>query len=198
MPRARGAASRAVWAVAVGAVLAAGAAGCSGDEDPPASRTSTTSMTSGASATTSASPTTSSPTIDLPPEATKHTEEGAQAFAQYYWEQVSEMLVTNDASTVKAMNSPACSACSAFTDIAKKRKAEGVHSEERSYRIKIVRTVTGGEDKYTISVAGEEVPVKNVNDAGEVVKTSDPGVFSWATTVTWSSSWLVESVKAER
>ncbi|MDR6864447.1 DUF6318 family protein [Phycicoccus sp. 3266] len=133
----------------------------------------------------------------LPPEATKHTEAGAMAFARFYWEQASQSLVTNDASVVRAMGADECSECTAVEGISSKQEADGVHSDKASYDIKIVRRVEGSKDQYVISVAGREIPVKKLDKSGKVLRTTQAGTFSWATTVEWRVGWQVTNFQKE-
>jgi hypothetical protein len=186
-------------------VSALGLAACNGGDDRPTttttSSTTSSSSTTSTSSTTTASPsTTTSATIDpakLPPEATKQSEAGAQAFAKFYWQQAAESLVTNDASLVSAMAVPECKECGAFQRIVAKQRADGVHSKSSSYRIELVRTVDGSGAQYIISVAGKEVPVEKVDASGKVTSTSQPGLFSWATSVAWDGGWRVVKFQKE-
>ena len=184
------------------AVVVAGSlalAGCSGGGEDPPPTTSSTSSSSSTSSTPSA--TTQSPsgtkTVALPPEATKHTEAGAMAFARYYWAQASQSLVTNDASGIEAMSGDECSECAAVEAISRKQEADGVHSDKASYDIKIVRRVDGSRDRYVVSVAGNEVPVKKLDNTGRVLRTTQAGTFSWATTVEWRGRWQVTNFQKE-
>jgi hypothetical protein len=187
---------------AFAAVVVAGSlalAACTGGGDSPPSATSST--TSSSSSSTTSPTTTQSPsatkTVALPPEATKHTEAGAMAFARYYWEQASQSLVTNDASVLKAMGSDECSECTAVEEISSKQEADGVHSNKASYDIKIVRRVEGSKDRFVVSVAGREVPVQKLDRTGKVLRSTQAGTFSWATTVEWRSGWQVTNFQKE-
>ena len=186
---------------AFSAVVVAGSlalAACTGGGDSPPTTSSTTSSSSSAtsSPSTAQSPS-ATKTITLPPEATKHTEAGAKAFARYYWEQASQSLVTNDASVVGAMAGDECSECAAVVGISSKQQADGVHSNKASYVIKIVRRVDGSKDRYVVSVAGNEVPVKKLDKTGKVLRTTQAGTFSWATTVEWRGGWQVTNFQKE-
>jgi Family of unknown function (DUF6318) len=135
--------------------------------------------------------------VAIPPEATKRTEEGAKAFARFFWESASRTLVTNDAATVSALSASSCKPCKVFADIARGEAAKGIHSDKASYDIKIVRIVTGEPSHFTVSVAGDELPVNKVDRAGKVVERTKQGVFSWATEVAWRGRWMVTAFEAE-
>ncbi|NNM45430.1 DUF6318 family protein [Knoellia koreensis] len=191
--------------LAVGAVVAAvvGLTACNGDgADPPTTTTSgssTSSATSSTTTTTSPS-TTTAPTIDpasLPPEATQKTEAGAQAFAKFYWEQVGDSLASGDVRLLESLASPACEECTAVPRAIKKRATRGEHTDRSPIQVALVAVREGGADRVVVNVAGKELAVRYVNEADEVVETTKPGVFTWATSVAWDkTTWRVVGFEA--
>ncbi len=202
--------TRRVGFVVAGVLGGALVAGCSDGGSTPPGATSTSSgsssvTTSGTSSltpsTTSSSPSTtaspsSSATVAVPPAATKKTPEGAEAFARFYWEKASEVLVTNDATTVKSLSATDCSVCRAFSELADKQNATGHHAEKNPFQIKLVTWVETKQGRSVVEVAGNEIPVRTLNADGDVVSTSKAGVITWQTTMVWAENrWAVVDFK---
>ena len=104
------------------AVVVAGSlalAACTGGGESPPSATSST--TSSSSSSTTSSTTTQSPsatkTVALPPEATKHTEAGAKAFAKYFVSVLDDSQVSADPTALKAVSGEACKGCKVYIDM---------------------------------------------------------------------------------
>jgi hypothetical protein len=82
-------------------------AACSGDADPspPSSPTPTTPAT----AVPTSSPT---PTAPVMPQAAKtHTQAGAKAFVEYFWEVVDYAQATGDTAAIRALSVGGCTGC---------------------------------------------------------------------------------------
>ena len=79
---------------------------------------------------TTAPPTTAA--VAIPPEATKHTEEGAKAFVKYFVDQMSTSAYEADSSAVARLSSSSCKGCTTLIAFADDLKAKGHHVDRRS------------------------------------------------------------------
>ena len=104
--------------------------GCSGDADPAPAPPS-----SSAPSSPTASPT---PTPPVMPEAAKaHTEAGAKAFVEYFWEVVNYASTTGDTTQIRDLSLAECDGCDG-----------GASAIEKVYRRG--GTITGGRASLTV------------------------------------------------
>jgi hypothetical protein len=114
------------------------------------------------------------------------------AFARYYWEQVGEATVSGDPSVIERLSLPKCAECGAVPRAVRERKAKGQHAAKSSVQVKVVGVREGSGDDYSVNVGGNELSVNMVDSAGEVVETTQPGVFTWTTRLHWTGQqWRV-------
>ncbi|MEO5982400.1 MAG: DUF6318 family protein, partial [Pedococcus sp.] len=182
-------------AVVLGGALVAG---CSDGGDPPPSTTSTSSSTSSSTTSGPSSPSSSttssatsgtsssSSTVAVPAAASKKTPEGAEAFARFYWEEASKVLVTNDPTRVESLSATECAVCKAFGEVADKQIAQGHHAEKDPFQIKLATWTQTKQGRSVVEVAGNEIPVRTLNANGGTVRTSKAGVITWQTTMIWT------------
>ncbi|MDU0314427.1 DUF6318 family protein [Phycicoccus sp. M110.8] len=181
------------------AVVVAGSlalAACTGGGESPPSATSST--TSSSSSSTTSSTTTQSPsatkTVALPPEATKHTEAGAVAFAKYFLQVSSEAFVEGDGSTVRALSESSCTGCGAIARAADNEYADGLHPATARFvfRDSNVQPSSSG-DLRVIDVIGTERSVAMVDAAG-AEKRRTKAEPSWTrSTVRWTGrEWVMQ------
>jgi hypothetical protein len=171
-------------------------AGCSGDGDPPATSTTSSSTSSSSSTTTTPSSTTTSTTtspVKLPPEATKHTEKGAEAFVEFYLEQVNRAWTTPKAGVLPQLSESECISCKSFEKEAKDLVAKGHRyaSDPATYKS---FTAFGGAPKgrQYVRVIGTQHRVNIVDDKGKVVSTDPQKPIAVNAMTIWNGGrWLL-------
>jgi hypothetical protein len=187
---------------ALGVVGALALTGCNAGNKPAPSGTSSTSSPTSPGSTSSTSPrssttTTTAPRPSLPPEATKHTDEGAKAFASYYMEEVSESYSTLETTTLADLAADPCPGCAVLIQSIEDRKKSGEHVRKRTFSANL--THVGAKlagDKLQIDVAGSEEAVDVLDAKGVAVRKTTPGKVVFRTVVSWSGySWLMADVK---
>ncbi len=126
------------------ALAVGGLSGC-GDDEPDGSDTmtieprdpSSSTGSSGASSASSSSSSGSSSSStsakgdapEIPAEAKKHTDEGAVAFAEYYWTTVGEAWKTSDSRVLTEITDKECGACLELIDDVDANKAKGIKAD---------------------------------------------------------------------
>jgi hypothetical protein len=176
------------------ALLAVGA--CDGGGDDPPVRTTSTGATS-ASSTGSPSTTTTAPaTVDqasLPPEARKHTPEGAAAFVKYYIGQTNEAWTKPDVRVLPPLVQADCLSCQAIQDVALELDAKGRHYVSDPVTVTEVVPLDGapgGRQRVRVQLQQHEVDV--VDSAGKVVSTDPAQELARTVDLVWKeASWLV-------
>ncbi|GAB3446673.1 hypothetical protein GCM10027517_29260 [Phycicoccus ginsengisoli] len=130
----------------------------------------------------------------LPPEATKHTEAGAIAFAKYFLQVSSEAFVAGDGSTVRALSESSCSGCGAIARAADNEYADGLHPATARFVFQDsnVHPSSSG-DLRVIDVIGTEKSVAMV-DATGAEKRRTKAEPSWTrSTVRWTGrEWVMQ------
>jgi hypothetical protein len=182
----------------LGITLAAASTACTGGDDPPATRSTSSSGSSGSPRASATSPTTTTPssttrTVAVPPEATKHTEAGAKAFAKFYVAQADDALVTADSSKVKAVANESCKGCKVFIDWADELKRQGRHHANTSFTVsgQLVRP-DSTDNRYVIDILIDEAGVDVVDQGGTRVASEPAQTATLRTTLSWSAStWSV-------
>lgn len=190
---------RSIWRLLVMAAVF-GAAGCNAADTGASGHTGTPDSTRSmpVTSTSNGGTPTSRPSAVVVPEAARaHTQAGAEAFARFYWESVSSATASGVTSSIESMALESCIACGAVPRAVAKRNAAGTHADSPSMDIRLVSARSGDGDTYVVDVAGREAPVHIVDRHGSVVTTTEPGVFTWATTVVWRDGrWRVASFRA--
>lgn len=189
-------------ALAAGA-LALGLGACNGGgDDPP---TTTTSSSSSSSTTSTATPSTTTTTsagtatIDpakLPPEAQKHTPEGAAAFVKYYFDQVNEAWTTPDATLLPKLADSGCKSCDGLQST-----AQSLADKKRKYEANPV-TVTkvtpfdgGPQGQQFVRVFITQHAVNIVDASGSVVDKDKAGKGARTASVVWrGKSWVLYGI----
>jgi hypothetical protein len=177
------------------ALLAVGACD-GGGEDPPAPSTSTSTSSSVSSSTSSPSTTTAPATVDpasLPPEARKHTPEGAAAFVKYYLQQVNEAWTKPVIGLLPPLSDKGCVTCKSFEDqaaalVTKKHRYATAPATYRSF------TPYDGapSGRQYVRVLGTQHKVNVVDASGETVSTdAEKPIAVSAMTVWQGGQWLL-------
>jgi hypothetical protein len=209
--RGRGAARRGVRvstrrryaATLLGASLALGGealGGCSGGDDPPSTRTTTASSTSSTSSATTpptatsstATSATSSP-VKLPPEATKHTEKGAEAFVKFYMDQANTAWTTPDTTLLPPLSDTGCLSCKAIQETAVSLKKKGQRYAANPVTVTSV-TAFGGAPKgqQYVRLLMDQHKVNVVDSTGKVVLTDPAKKLARTAGVVWKGgTWLM-------
>jgi hypothetical protein len=187
----------------LGAVSALALAGCSdgagaqpgpSKSGPPSSTTTTTSTAPSSTATTSASPS-GTATVAVPAAARAHTEDGAKAFAKYFYETAAKAYVTSSPTKLRALYLPSCVGCGAMTRAIDKQREAGEHFERETLAIELVEVRDINAGRAEVDVAGTERSVRVVNDRGEVTRTTKQGVVTFRTDINWTAEgWRVATL----
>jgi hypothetical protein len=191
-------------AVAAGA-LALGLGACTGGgDDPPTTSTSSSSSSSNSTTSTStpsssATTATGSPTIDpakLPPEAQKHTPEGAAAFAEYFIEQSNEAWVRPDTTLLPPLSEKGCLSCKSLQETAAELKSKGQRYESDPVTVTEVvplEGAPGGRQRLRIQLVQHRVDI--LDRAGKVVSTDPSKKLARTMDLVWEDkSWLVYGI----
>ena len=172
---------------------------CSGGDPAPAATTpsvgttSTSTTTSAPPSTTKASPTS---TVDpvlakIPAAARSHTQEGAEAFAQFYMEQVNRAFTTADPTLLAGLSASHCKTCSAFL-------AGAEDLRKKSHRHKGLSISVDGSPANSYSpkkavvqifVTQHSVPVIDKN--GKKVEQTREGQGIFIATLDFHDHWIV-------
>jgi hypothetical protein len=183
---------RLITATAVCLVLLTTAA-CSSDPQPAAPPTPTDSVSATSAAPEDAPETateTASPSTDalpeLPDEAKKQTEAGAEAFVKYYFRTFNELGQVPKTGVLDEYAAPGCSACDSFaltiaTLEADDRQAAGPFAETR------VDRVTVAEEKAGLDVFLSQLGPEILDARGDVV---EEGARQAETTLLVELIWL--------
>jgi hypothetical protein len=170
--------------------------GCSGDGDPPATSTSTSSTSSSSSTTTTPSTTTTSATtspVKLPPEATKHTEKGAEAFVEFFMDQVSEAWTRPQAGLIPPLSESDCIACQSFEKTAKDLVAKRQHYVSRPSTTVAADAYDGAKNQM-VHLTLQQHQVDVVDSSGKTVLTDQKKRFTVDVALTWREGrwWLFD------
>jgi Family of unknown function (DUF6318) len=163
--------------VAVAAVVVAACSGGSSPAAPPSSTAaSTPASTSASTSPTPSNPVTTGPNVRpgekppvMPPEAKQHTQEGALAFATYYYRVFDWSLATMDTQTLKMLSSSGCKSCQVHIDAIDILRNAGGHIEGgRIFIVSLIRVPAKSE------IAAEYIFRAEV-DQGAIVQVSAQG-----------------------
>lgn len=183
---------------AAAAVLLAGCSGGAGAQPGPSSGGPPLSSTTSTSTASTSPPTTSSPSgtasVAVPAAARAHTDEGAKAFARFFYQIASRSQFEADSSELRSLSDKNCSACLSLIELADDYQRRGVHTDRDSLRVE--DAVMRPESKPNAPV----VDVLALDQASKVVRRSDGAVVSsdeaakltFRTTLSWrDQSWVV-------
>lgn len=147
--------------VALVSVSALALAGCGGDDEPEETSSSTVSprvpssngSSSAASSSSSSGSANSSGDVSAEPpaEAQENTQAGAEAFAEWYWQQQGEALTTGDGAALRSAASESCDACEASAEELESNAADYGLARKNPYEITAQPARRDGES-YLASV----------------------------------------------
>jgi hypothetical protein len=186
------------YAAGLGAVALLALGACSGDEGDPGTSPSSSSSSSTTSGTSTGAPTTGSPTTtatvdpaDLPPEARKHTPEGAAAFVKYYIEQLNLAWTTPDSSLLPPLSDPECIACKNLNDTAVQLERDKQHYTRDPVTVtKVVPLSENGKGVQLVRLFMDQHKVDVVDSAGKIVLTDPKKKVARTVGTTWvGKSW---------
>lgn len=190
--------------VTIGAAAAVLLAGCSGgagaqpghSSGGPPSRATTSTSTTSASPTTTASPSVTA-SVAVPAAARAHTDEGAKAFATFYYEMLGESQYRADSSALRQLSTDSCVACQAFARKADAMKARGQHLDSRSLRIAGAQVTPAlVPNGFIVDVLADDRPSKVLAQDGSVVSASPGAKLTFRTQVLWTGNgWKVSDSK---
>jgi hypothetical protein len=135
--------------------------------------------------------------VTIPAAAQQRTPEGAKAFAEFYYEVLSDSQYRADSSQLRALHAASCVACQAFAKKADEMKQRGQHVDSRSLTVDdAVVTPTSVRNGFVIDVLADDRPSNVVDANGSVVSSSKGAKLTFRTQVVWiSSGWKVADSK---
>lgn len=191
--------------VAATCLAISGLSACGDEADGEGSSSTTVSPLPGDSTTSSSSsstsPASSSSTStkggdaapELPAAAKKHTQEGAVAFAKYYWEESGRAQETGDTKGLTGLMSPDCTVCQSLVDDIDQDLAKGIHADRNPTRVtsaSIAPTTDGKSDEAASLEITDQAHnfVDGSKPVGHVKEVSYKGIVY----VDWEEgSWVV-------
>ena len=190
--------------VALGAVSALVLTGCSDgagaqpgpSKSGPRSSTTTASPTPSSTATTTASPS-GTATVAVPAAARAHTEEGAKAFAKFYFETASEAARSASSTRLKALSRPDCGGCTAFVDLVEGYQAQKQHIDRDAMKVTAVN-IRPGDTKSVVGVdvLATDGPKTLVDGNGATVKKFPQSKLFFETTTEWDGlRWTMRELR---
>lgn len=197
---------RSLLAYAVAPVALATLGACTGGDPAPAVTTppSTSAVTSSATPTTTTS-TAPSPTASVDPVIAKipaaarpHTQDGAEAFARFYMEQVNRAFTTADPTALTALAGADCKTCSAFLAGAKDLKDKGHRHKGVSISVDgaPANTYTPTKAVVQIFVTQHSVPV--IDQSDNKVEQTKEGQGIFLATLTFDKHWVVQRLQVAK
>ena len=183
------------------AVLVVGA--CSGDGDDPATPTTSSSSSSTTSGTTTSPSTTSSTSAtatidpaDLPPEAQKHTPEGAAAFAKYYMQQVNEAWTAPDDAVLPSLSDPGCLSCKDLQETAEQLVRDKQHYTKSPVTVTKAAPLSANPDGVQlVRLFMDQHKVDVIDASGKVVLTDQAKKLARTVGLKWGGrSWLLYDI----
>ena len=180
---------------ALGACTSSGAAGEPAKSSSAASSATTTTAAPSTTTTSAApSPTTSvDPVIaKIPAAARPHTQEGAEAFARFYMNQVNQAFTRADPAALDGLSGAGCKTCSSFRQGAEALKKKGQHHEGLSISVDgaPANSYTAKTALIQIFVTQHSVPVVDRN--GKKVDQTKEGQGIFVATLSFSGHWTVD------
>lgn len=184
---------------ALGACTGSGAAGT-----PAASSRATSSVTTttapSATTTSALSPTSSvDPVIaKIPADARAHTQEGAEAFARFYMEQVNLAFTKPDPTALAGLGASSCKTCSSFLTGAKDLEQKGHHHKGLSISVDgaPANSYTPEAAVIQIFVTQHSVPV--VDNTGKKVDETKQGQGILIATLNFQGHWTVQRIQVAK
>jgi hypothetical protein len=131
--------------------------------------------------------------VKLPPEATKHTENGAEAFVRFYIGQLNEAWTRPDPNRLPPLSDPDCVACKSLQETAvsltqKKQK----YTSDPVTVTEVVSLETNPEGVQLVRLFMDQHKVDVVDSTGKVVLTDQAKKLARTVGVTWGEgSWLL-------
>ncbi len=105
---------------------------------------------------------------ELPAEAIEDTEDGAEAFVQYYYDLINYLAASPKAGVLKPFSSAECGTCANFEDDAAEFEAAGKSYDGDTVRALEIRAFEL-ESGYRVEVIGESPSYSIIDSAGEVI-----------------------------
>lgn len=164
--------------------LMAALAGCSADADPkPLPPLPTVSPTPEA--------------LQVPPEATPATAEGASAFARFYLELVNRAFKARDASAVRAVSHPECDACNNLISAIERPEPPGQSSEGGDYQVLLAATPGGQGEDVIVDLRYALAEGVVTDSSGAVIKRipPNPGVDAQMRLIRGATGWTVRGFR---
>lgn len=171
---------------------------------PSATVPSSTSSAPAPTTTTSAPPTTTQAPVDpvvakVPKAARANTQEGAEAFAKYFMEQVGIGYFKADPTVLDGLYVRACKTCVGFYEGIVSMRAEKRHHEKVSLIVGNARAYRFVQEdpKKIIGVPIEQKAVDIVDPKGVRVDSLEADEVWFVLTLKWAGHWVVHLAQVE-
>lgn len=130
----------------------------------------------------------------MPAAAKEHTQEGAVAFAKYYWNEGGEALKSGDTSLLHDLSSKDCDVCHAYIDSIDADTAKGLHANINPSQIGASKVTdeTEGKSDQVVTLEVTDRTYRQVNKEGEAVAQADAVDYDILIYVDWvDARWSV-------
>lgn len=188
------------------ALAVGGLSGC-GDDEPDGSDTMTieprdpsgsSGSSRGSSPSSSGSSSSSSTSAkgdapEIPAEAKKHTDEGAVAFAEWYWHQSGDALKSGDTQAMSAASRD-CVPCDKFVELVQKDTEAGLRAESNPLHITdpAISEETDGKSEAAVQMSVKQSSYALIDEEGKTQKTARAADYDLIVYVDWESgAWTV-------
>ena len=198
---------RTLLAYAVVPLALAALGACTGSDPGPAVTTppSNSAVTSSPAPTTTTSSATPSPTATVDPVIAKipaparpHTQDGAEAFARFYMEQVNRAFTSADPTALAALAGPDCKTCSAFVAGAKDLKAKGHRHQGLSISVDGSPSNSYKPNSAIVQVFVTQHSVPVIDRRGKQVEQTKEGQGIFFATLTFDKHWVVQRLQVAK
>jgi hypothetical protein len=128
----------------------------------------------------------------IPKAARANTREGAQAFAEFFFDQIVLSFVKADPTLLDGLYTESCKTCAAFRNTAAGFKEKGTHQAKPSFLVErvAIRRYLEEEQVKMIEVRGKQVVVDIVDSDGKQVGKTKPGEVTFILSLEWRERWV--------
>jgi hypothetical protein len=127
----------------------------------------------------------------IPKAARPNTQEGAEAFAKFFIEQMAETGVQASTTPIEDLFADSCKACLAVRDSATKLAADGARHERPALVVEGVSAYTFQADSVVIAVQATQRQVKVLDKLDSVIRITKPDKGTFALTLDYDGHWVV-------
>jgi hypothetical protein len=134
----------------------------------------------------------------IPKAARANTQEGAEAFAKFFIEQVARSGVTADPTLIEGLYTKSCKTCANFVATAQSLKDEGRRHKESAMTVESSSANKFTEEGKEIAVWVDLKVVDIVDSKGERVGRTKAARGAFVLFVSFRKHWIANAVQVER